>query len=583
MVWVRRLVIALVIFLLAVPLIYMFIGQLRPDYRQIKSYDRSSTAPLVTIRQGELQGIWADRHGTALFAGIPYAAPPTGERRFSPPQKHTGWSGLRKAGRFGEQCIQQTSDNGTLLKRIITGQGFHPLAQPFIIRALTSGPEEVQSEDCLFLNIRSSDLSKDAAQPVMVWIHGGGHHFGHGGVGFYQSNEMARKAVVQVTINYRLGLMGYFSHPALSAQSENGVSGNYGLLDQIAALQWVQENIAEFGGDPGNVTVYGESAGGQSISELMASPLAKGLFHKAILQSGVYGYHHSWINKKIDNRKPQQEYGAEFVKKSGLISGEITAKKLRELEAEQLLAAQREIDLPVNDWLMPAADGYVLPKTVLQSLIDGDLTDIPLIAGFNKDEGTIFSGRSTKERVFGRQTHFPETVDEAKIALEQKFGKEIAAQIIEYYGPLRDENLEKFEIDFFGDLIFGVYTRMLLQKASGDASPAYGYFFTRESPSKRQTLGAFHAAEIAFVHGTYGLMPHNGGDKKLSAAMLEYWTQFAKTGDPNAKGLLSWPAYDVAEDQWMELNREQNIIYDLRREKLDCLEVWARGRAAASR
>jgi len=249
----------------------------------------NKTTPIIQIKTGQLQGQWEDKNQIAVFKGVPYAQPPVGSLRWRPPQPVEAWSGVREATKFSPTAWQRLVDFEIFIQTLLEGQGWNPVRLAVIKTLMKFTPTPNQSEDCLYLNIRTPSLESDAKLPVMVWIHGGDHQDGSGSDPLYESNLLAHKGVVYVSINYRLGLMGYLAHPELTAESEQGVSGNYGTLDQIAALQWVQENIAHFGGDPDNVTIFGESAGGESVAHMMTSPLAAGLFHKAIMQSPANG------------------------------------------------------------------------------------------------------------------------------------------------------------------------------------------------------------------------------------------------------------------------------------------------------
>ena len=247
---------------------------------------------LIETPQGKVQGVTTKTDGIYNFKGLPFAAPPVGELRWTAPQAAPNWSETRAANKFGDRCMQPVEQDGGFFERLIKGHGLSGFKNFLIKRYAASQTPTPMSEDCLYLNVRTGNLGDNKSKrPVMVWIHGGGHSVGSSDLFYYQSNGLVEKGVVLVTINYRLGVFGYMSHPALSEVDPNGVSGNYGTLDQIAALKWVQDNISAYGGDPNNVTIFGESAGGWSVTEMMASPLAKGLFHKAIAQSGSSTYH----------------------------------------------------------------------------------------------------------------------------------------------------------------------------------------------------------------------------------------------------------------------------------------------------
>jgi para-nitrobenzyl esterase len=271
------------------------------------------SATTVTVEGGQIQGDIEADGKVSVFNGIPYAAPPVGELRWKAPQPVVSWTGLRDATKFGPVCPQKDSGDGDFLKRLVDGQGMGFFRKTIFNLAVGLSSSAPQSEDCLYLNVRTSNLGGAEKQPVMVWIHGGGHQTGSGSEDFYQSNSLVLKGVVLVTFNYRLGPFGYFAHPGLSAESENRVSGNYGTLDQIAALRWVRDNIAAFGGDPSNVTIFGESAGGESVAHMMASPLARGLFHRAIMQSGSTGELLVHLKRPVLDFRSAEEAGEAFV------------------------------------------------------------------------------------------------------------------------------------------------------------------------------------------------------------------------------------------------------------------------------
>ncbi|MEM7118501.1 MAG: carboxylesterase family protein, partial [Chloroflexota bacterium] len=271
---------------------------------------------VVAIESGQLQGVYQEAERIAVFKGIPFAAPPVGELRWKPPQPVTPWEGVRQATKFSPMAYQRAAEFEKFVGNLIGGQGWNFLRREGLKMLLKVAPKPKMSEDCLYLNVRTPSLDSNAQLPVMVWIHGGDHQDGSGSEIFYDSNEIAKQGVVVVSINYRLGVMGYFTHPELSAESPLGVSGNYGTLDQFAALEWVQNNIDAFGGDPDNVTIFGESAGGESVAHMLTSPLAQGLFHKAILQSPANAGQMYHLRESFLTRMPAEEVGLGFAEKA---------------------------------------------------------------------------------------------------------------------------------------------------------------------------------------------------------------------------------------------------------------------------
>jgi para-nitrobenzyl esterase len=516
--------------------------------------------PTVEIAQGALQGVWRDsERTTALYAGIPYAAPPIGALRWAPPAAPLPWEGVRDAGRYGARCLQPDDGQGGFTRRVVLSQGLEEPRLGETLKRLQALQGAPMSEDCLFLNIRTRAASDGAAQPVMVWIHGGSHQTGSGSDARLEGDALVRAGVVLVTVNYRLNVFGYMSHPALSAESPTGTSGNYGLQDLIAALGWVRENIAAFGGDPANVTIFGESAGGQSVSELMASPQARGLFDKAILQSGVYSY---------DFRRVDDGVGERFIAASGLLKGPVDAAALRALPADAIQRALAE-RAPPEGAFMPGADGVVLPRPVGRAIADGAYAQVPVLAGFNAEEGTLLY-----PSIGGPSVDAPASPEDRgqRLATFRSVYGESADGLIRLYGLNDPVAWRQGEIDMLGDSLFGVHTRFLGKAVSARGQPAFLYAFTRRPPAPGQTAGAFHSAEIPFVFGTFDwLLDMSEADRELSKIMGLYWTNFARSGNPNGQGLPPWPTYDRT-DPWLVLDHSIRVETGVRREKFDLLE-----------
>ncbi len=402
----------------------------------------------------------------------------------------------------------------------------------------------------------------------MVWIHGGSHQSGAGSQSPYQANQLVENGVVLVTINYRLGVFGYIAHPALSADDPRGVSGNYGLLDQVAALAWIRDNIEAFGGDPNNVTIFGESAGAQSVTEIMATPLSKGLFHKAILQSGASTYNANGLTTAIDGRLTMHEAGLDFF--DGLTSADATAADLRAIPAADIIAHIPN-KMHLGGYALPTVDGVVIPKLIGQAIGDGSIHNVPVLAGYNADEATLFYSSIQKPTVMVPE--FPEALEDRLALLNDLYGDADAAALVSLYGLDDPETYQKAETDMLGDDLFGVHMRYLAAKNAEQGEPTYLYHFTRVPPSKSQTIGAFHAAEIFFVFDSHS--PLSGlteEDEALTDAMGLYWTNFAKTGNANGDGLPEWPLYDAAADAWMTFNPSIEVKSGIRAEKLDIME-----------
>jgi len=523
------------------------------------------TALLITP-QGPVQGVSTEDDTIYNFKGIPFAAPPIGDLRWAAPVPATKWNETRIADTFGNRCMQPSDVEGGFFTRLIDGHGLGAIKNFLIKRAVASQKPSPMSEDCLYMNIRSGNLDGGTKQPVMVWIHGGGHQFGSGDFDYYQSNALPKKGVVLVTINYRLGAMGYMAHPAISAADPNGVSGNYGTLDQIAALKWVRDNISAYGGDPNNVTIFGESAGSWSVTELMASPLANGLFHKAIGQSGASSYHMG------------QMEGDGVGWPSGYATGEMVAKALgldapsaQELRAVPADKLQSIITEEMSEGFHHIRDGHVFPENVGLAFAKGDYNKVPMLFGYNADEGTLFFPDDPQPTVW-----LPDTQPGDEAALTTQLSKAFPSQaekLIALYNL--DTDFTNGGMQMMGDEIFGVNIRYVARQNEAQGEDSYLYYFSRVPPSKKQTLGAFHAAEIPFVFGSYEtILGQSKEDEALAELMQNYWVNFAKTGNPNGKGLAGWPKHDG--EHWMHLTANtgeiSNTLTHIRKDKIDALE-----------
>lgn len=515
----------------------------------------SETVLAATLRlntpQGPLLGLTTDNGEVASFKGIPYALPPVGVRRWTPAQPAPAWTNLRLAGQTGPACIQSGMPETTE----IAGGGSQP--------ALYWEPDQVSGEDCLYLNVWAPAEALKSGQPprpVMVWIHGGAFLGGSGANPVYDGEALARKGVVVVTLNYRLGVFGFFAHPELSAESPEGLSGNYGLTDQMEALRWVRKNIAAFGGDPGNVTIFGESAGSWAVNLLVANHQAKGLFHKAIGQSGAYFY------SMLDLKKPTLGRGsAEAIGKAfgdTVVAGGALAD-LRALPAHALLAAA-SVPGAINPGHFVVVDGRMFSKPVRDIYAAGEQAAVPVMVGFNADEGSGLSD-------FYVVAPPPPSAAAYEAQVKTRFG-DLARDWLKLY-PASD--LTGAAFNAYRDSEFG----WRMQAWAGDTSrvgqPAYLYFFNHTppggeqerglplylgSPAKRRA-GAFHASEIAYVFNNAGRAP--GGslevapvptetDTRLADQMSDYWVAFATRGDPNGPGRPVWKPYSLDARHYME-------------------------------
>jgi para-nitrobenzyl esterase len=452
---------------------------------------RVAAPPHVKIDTGSLEGL--DTAGVMVFRGIPYARPPVDQLRWRPPLPAKPWRGVRAAKQLGRNCIQH---------------------QPYSdIDPFAAGV----SEDCLYLNVWTSSLDTRAPRrPVMVWIHGGGFFAGFGGEERHNGARLAKKGAVVVTVNYRLGPFGFLAHPAFAAESPYHAAGNYGLLDQIAALRWVQRNIARFGGDPSRVTIFGESAGGMSVGSLIASPLAKGLFQRAILESGT------GVSIGITPRETPEASALLLAESLGVQGVDASAaRRLRALSADTVLAAflRRPRDAPQ---FAPVIDGWALPHAVDSTLLSGAANLVPVIAGTNRDEG-----------------------DESMGAPTRAFARLISAR--------------------------GVPTYLYIFSRVGDdsANRARGAYHSAEITF---VFGRPHPILKNAGSTAY--------DSTLADAMSDYWVAFAASGDPNSPPAAGkwprWPRYDPATDALLEFGPEIAPRTMVKRAVYDSLDAIAR-------
>ena len=525
---------------------------------------------LVMTAMGPIQGTITKDENVFNYKGIPYAKPPLGKLRWSPPEETDSWAEVKLANSYGNRCMQPDDTEDGYFNRLIEGHGLNKFLTYLIKNGVASQKPAPMSEDCLYLNIRTDNIRGDKKgkklKPVMVWIHGGGHQFGSSDLSYYQSNTLVNKGVVLVTINYRLGVMGYMAHPSLSKSDPNGVSGNYGTLDQIAALEWVQKNINSFGGDPNNVTIFGESAGAWSVTELMATPLAGGLFHKAIGQSGASSYHMGQMDGEGVGWPSGYQTGLVVTEALGLKNP--TAKDLRAIPAEKIQSVVTE---KMSEGFHHVRDGYVFPENVGLSFSKNKYNKVPMLFGYNSDEGTLFFPDDEQPTIW-----IPDLTPGSK--------KELSTKLKEFFPANHEKLIDLYNLDedftaggtqWMGDEIFGVNIRYVTRQNEIHGGESYLYHFSRVPPSNKQTIGAFHAAEIPFVFGSYEkTIGYSKEDIKLAELMQNYWVNFAKNGNPNGDNLPEWPLHKNI--NWMKFtaNTGENseAIKYLREEKLDALE-----------
>jgi para-nitrobenzyl esterase len=457
--------------------------------------------PLARIESGQVSGmVMGEQKEIHVYRGIPFAAQPLGDLRWKPPQPVKAWDGVRACTEFGPAC-----------------------PQPKVF--LLSNDINRLGEGCLNLNVWAPAQRSGKGLPVMVWIHGGAYVMGANYQTWFNGESLARKGVVVVTVNYRLGLLGFLAHPLLSRESQHGVSGNYGLLDQIAALKWVRRNIAAFGGDPGCVTVFGESAGAGSVCHLLVSPLAKGLFHRAIAESGGARGPARHLHEKWYGKEPMEAVGAYVAKTLGCDRAENPLIALRAKSAAEILKAADSAKWHFGDEISaPVVDGWVLPDDPGLRFDEGKTHDVPFLVGSNADEAGGIVGDFA---VRGLYREYADAILKLFPAGARKRAGTVA--------------------------IFTSVARADARAMSRHKSKAYLYQFTRVAPPWR-FLGAFHASEIAYVFGNLDAkLSFEPRDWGLSHTMMAYWVQFARNGDPNGEGLPNWPAYDARTDMHLEL------------------------------
>lgn len=511
-----------------------------------------STGPVVTTPLGKVQGNIAER--VHIFRDLPYAAPPTGERRWQRPLPVAAWDTVRDATQNRAICEQPRGDGdqgSTFLDRLLEGAGFSTFGKFVISTFAKLSNGETMSEDCLTLTVRTQSLKADAALPVMVWIHGGSHRYGSGNQGFSDSNALAERGVVHVSINYRLGIWGFFAHSELATEDPDGSTGNYGMLDQIEALKWVQANIGAFGGDPNNVTIFGESAGGHSVGQLLASPLARGLMHGAIAQSGTGNQQMLHAHHEVEAISGVTA-GQRFAALAG-IEGEQQLTQLRDLSVETIRRLENEDRELAYTW-HPQVDGYALPKTVAEIFAAGEQAHVPFMVGSNADEGSVL-GYVIPISIDGALELRADTIEK----WDDYLNRHIPALASEY-AVERDADLLQAHFRLVGDAMFGRHAYYTAENHFNTGSPTWLYFFERTSTSDSQVIGATHALELQPVFNTYiPFWPKDERDDELSDQMGTYWTNFAKTKNPNgtpgtdATDLPEWPSFDPALAQELAL------------------------------
>lgn len=477
---------------------------------------RKTDSIIVKTDSGRVRGYF--ENGLRVFLGIPYAQPPVGDLRWKKPEPVKSWKDIKLCNEFGPAC-----------------------PQPKWLAA-TAGDVGKMSEDCLYLNIWTPAKSSQMNLPVMVWIYGGGFIGGAGSLDAYNGIQLAKHGVVVITINYRLGALGFLAHPELCKESVHGVCGNYGLLDQIEALKWIQKNISNFGGNPNNVTIFGESAGSVSVSSLLLAPPARGLFHRAIMESGTattIPYMLSLANGSIDQAF---RTGKKLSANLGCDKNKDIIACMRKKSADEIIAASdiREDIVFGTEGLMfgPVFDGWLFPDDPKKLLIEGEFYNIPIIIGSNKDEGNLF---------------IPDdfSIEKYKKWLVRTF-KDSSNEVFSKFKVENNQELRPVVNRLITVLSFAQPARLLAKSFANKNGNAYLYQFTRVAPASKEEekMGAYHGIEMPYVFG-HITNSKDERDISLSDAIMQYWVNFARTGTPDSLTLPEWPAYDTSSGKYI--------------------------------
>ena len=479
----------------------------------------------IQLDAGQITGTSMES-GVQAFLGIPFASPPVGDLRWREPQPVIPWSGVKVMDRKGPDCMQSRNTN-------------------------------LMSEDCLYLNVWTGAQSSADKLPVLVWIHGGGWRF----KATYDGDAFADNGAILVSVNYRMNAFGWMAHPALSEESENGVSGNYGVLDHLAALEWVQSNIEQFGGDKDNVTIFGESAGGGSMYSLLATSKAEGLFHKVISES-------TWINP--DNVSDLKSHNG-FMESAEKMGSNAVASKFQELGIDggnlldemRLLSADEVMQLRVPVSLI--VDGWLYDKPPIQTFHEGSQIKVPIMSGYNNGEGLGY---------VSRQQNVPKTIAQQREKRAARLG-DSGGELSELYVADNEENLVDVEIDFISDEMFVRASRELALAGVRANQDTFLYVFGRNAQDPENL--APHYAEVKYVFNKLE-NTFSKEDQDLAELMNSYWVQFARTGNPNGDGLPYWPGFDLESQthQFLDINISQGTLD--RKERLDAMDTYLRAR-----
>jgi para-nitrobenzyl esterase len=520
-----------------------------PQFRVAGGTEREATQ-LVETAEGPVTGVRNDAGTVEIFAGVPYAQPPVGDLRWQAPRPLEPRSGVLVADRFSAAPVQATT---TFATRALSQTLDIPLEDTFL------NPYPV-SEDSLYLNIWRTTRPASAELPVLVYIPGGGFATGSGALPLYDGEALASTGeAVVITINYRLGVMGFLSHPELAAESSYDASGNYGILDQVAALEWVRQNVAAFGGDPDRVTIAGESAGGESVCILGATPLAEGLVDGIIGSSGAcMGTDGDTEDgDQSDSRAVAEDAGERLAQELGVD----TVDQLRELPVDRITEAAATMG---SHW-RPSVDGHVLDRSPADIYAAGDQLDVPTMVGSNADEDSLI-------RAFPPE---PMTPEEYRATAQQDHGEDLEAFLDLYPGQTEEQVLDSM-LQAQADRVFtrAMYRWARLQTQTGEA-PAYLYFFTHTPPDEDLLeYGAYHGAEVMYAFdnlGADGQANYGEADHLLRDQISGYWINFVRTGDPNGAGLPVWSTFADAPEHLMQLGVPSDMMA---RPRPDAIDYW---------
>jgi para-nitrobenzyl esterase len=473
-------------------------------------FAQNKNLDVVVTDAGKVSGPTNQAGDVHIYKGIPFAAPPVGDLRWKEPQPVKPWEGIKKCTEFAASPMQGKPDP------------FGVYTREFLI------PYEPISEDCLYLNVWTGAKTATEKRPVLVYIYGGGFASGGAGVPIYDGEAMAKKGIIFVVINYRVGIFGFFAHPELTKESPHNASGNYGLMDQLAALKWVKQNIAAFGGDADKITIAGQSAGSMSVNCLVASPLGKELFSGAIAESGA-SFFGAW---GFGGLKEAEENGV----KTATALGANSIAELRKKPASELVGKGQS---------RPVIDGYVLPEAIADIFNEHKQNDVPVLTGWNEDDAFIGALK---------------TAEDYKKTIGSQYGSK-ADEFLKLYPAGSDLEAATSQIRISRDQTFGIqnYTWANVQSEKGK-SKIYVYRFTRRLPATTDFVkyGAFHTGEVAYAYNNLKFLnrPWEPVDRQLANTMSTYWGNFVKTGNPNGKGLPTWPAYTTSDNKIMILGEK---------------------------